>query len=268
MIPMTKPSEVPTVTMPGGAHLPVVGFGTWKLRHNAARAAVGAALASGYRHIDTATMYGNEEAIGRALADSGIDRGELFVTTKLRPSDAGREAKVLRMSLRALRTDYVDLWLVHWPPSRPQLSRQVWNDVRLLRDAGMARAVGVSNYSLSQIDDLISACGEAPAVNQVHWNPQRYVPQIVEGHRERGVALVGYSPLKDTSLDDPVLTEIAAAHGVTAAQVLLRWNIEHGIAIIPKSEHPDRIAANIDLFGFALSPDQVAAIDGLSVATG
>jgi len=260
---MTKPSDVPAVSLPGGAQMPLVGFGTWKLRHHAARAAVGAALAAGYRHIDTATMYGNEEAIGRALADSGIDRGELFLTTKLRPSDAGRESKILHASLRALRTDYVDLWLVHWPP-KPQVSRQVWNDVRLLRDSGLIRAVGVSNYSLAQIDDLISAGGEVPAVNQVHWNPQRFAADVVEGHRERGVAMVGYSPLKDTSMDDPVLTEIAAAHGVTVAQVLLRWNLEHGIAVIPKSAHPDRIAANIDLFGFTLSPEQVAAIDGLA----
>src|ERR1022692_3477883 len=151
MDPMTNPSDVPVVTLPGGGHMPLVGFGTWQLRGHTAAAAVDAALAAGYRHIDTATMYGNEEAIGRAVARSGLDRGDLFLTTKFRPSDAGRADKVLRASLRALRTDYVDLWLVHWPPPRPLHSRQVWNEVRLLRDAGMTRAVGVSNYSLAQL---------------------------------------------------------------------------------------------------------------------
>lgn len=265
MGPMTKPSDVPAVTLPGGAQMPLVGFGTWKLRGDTAHAAVGAALAAGYRHIDTATMYGNEEAIGRALADSGIDRGELFLTTKLRPADVGRAEKVLRASLRALRTDYVDLWLVHWPPPKPTPSRQVWNEVRLRRDAGMTKAVGVSNYSLSQLDDVIRSSGEAPVVNQVRWNPPRHDPDVLAGHRLRGITMEGYSPLKDTDTEDPVLTEIATAHGVTTAQVVLRWHIEHGIVVIPKSEHPDRIAANLDLFGFALSSEQIAAIDGLAV---
>ncbi|HBW19525.1 MAG: aldo/keto reductase [Streptosporangiaceae bacterium] len=260
---MTKPSEVPAVSLPGGTQMPLVGFGTWKLRGHQAHAAVGAALAAGYRHIDTATMYGNEEAIGRALADSGIDRAELFLTTKLRPSDAGREDRVLRASLRALGTDHVDLWLVHWPPPRPQLSRQVWNEVRRLRDTGQARTIGVSNYTLAQLDDLAKSSGEMPAVNQVHWNPPRYNAEVLAGHRERGVAMEGYSPLKDTSLDDPVLVQIAAAHGVTPARVVLRWHVEHEIAVIPKSVQPDRIAANIDLFGFSLSAEQVARIDAL-----
>jgi 2,5-diketo-D-gluconate reductase A len=260
---MTSQTEVPAVPLPGGGQLPLVGLGTWKLRGHIARDAVGTALAAGYRHIDTATMYGNEDAVGAAFAASGLDRGEVFLTTKLRPSDAGRADKVLRASLRALGTDYVDLWLVHWPPTRPAASRQLWNDVRLLRDAGLARAVGVSNYSLAQTDDLISACGEAPAVNQVHWDPRRYAADVVTGHRDRGITMVGYSPIKEIRLHDPLLVEIAAAHGVTPAQVVLRWNIEHGIGVIPKSAHPDRIAANIDLFGFTLSPEQVAAIDAI-----
>ncbi len=266
MAVMTKPSDVPAVSLPGGAQMPLVGFGTWKLRGHQAHATVSAALAAGYRHIDTATMYGNEEPAGRALADSGIDRAELFITTKLRPSDAGREDRVLRASLRALGTDYVDLWLVHWPPPRPQLGRQVWNEVRRLRDTGQARTIGVSNYSLAQLDDLAKSTGEMPAVNQVHWNPPRYSAQVLAGHRERGVAMEGYSPLRDTRLDDPVLTQIAAAHGVTVPQVVLRWHIEHEITVIPKSAHPDRIAANIDLFHFSLSAEQVAAIDALGTS--
>ena len=148
--------------------------------------------------------------------------------------------------------------------SRPLHSRQVWNEVRLLRDAGMTRAVGVSNYSLAQLDNLISSSGETPAVNQVHWNPPRYDPDVLAGHRERGICVEGYSPLKDGNMDHPVVAGIAAAHGVSAAQVVLRWHIEHGIGVIPKSAHQPRIAANIDLFGFALLPEEVAAIDALA----
>jgi diketogulonate reductase-like aldo/keto reductase len=244
--------------------MPMVGFGTWPMHGYQAQAAVAAALTAGYRHIDTATMYANEAEVGHALRDSGLDRAAVFVTTKLRASDAAKAGAVLRSSLRALGTDYVDLWLVHWPPRRQQVSRHLWHDLLALREEGLARAVGVSNYSLAQIDDLISETGEAPAVNQVHWNPPRYDAAVLAGHRERGIALEGYSPLKDTDLDDPVLTEIAAAHAVTPAQVVLRWHLEHQITVIPKSADSARIAANIDLFGFALDADEVARIDGLA----
>jgi 2,5-diketo-D-gluconate reductase A len=242
--------------------MPMVGFGTWRLRGRQACDAVRVALEDGYRHIDTATMYANEAEVGKAVAGSGLDREQVFLTTKLRPTDAGKERAVLRASLRGLGTDYVDLWLVHWPPNG-NASRQVWRELLALRDEGLARAVGVSNYSLAQIDTLIKATGEAPAVNQIHWNPPRYDAAVLAGHRERGVAVEGYSPLKDTNLRDPVLTEIAAAHEVTAAQVVLRWHLEHEITVIPKSGDPARIAANLDLFGFSLSPDEVARIDAL-----
>ena len=240
--------------------MPMVGFGTWPLRGHQAQAAVRAALAAGYRHIDTATMYANEAEVGRALRDSGLDRAEVFLTTKL-PAVGRRagSAPCCAASLRALGTDYVDLWLVHWPPRRPQASRQVWRELLALRDEGLARAVGVSNYSLAQIDELIAETGEAPAVNQMHWNPRRYRRRRCwPGTASAAIALEGYSPLKDAKLGDPVLAEIAAAHGVTPAQVVLRWHLEHEITVIPKSANPDRIAANIDLFGFALTRQEVA----------
>ncbi len=261
---MTKPQDVPAVTLTSGAAMPMVGFGTWKLRGRHARDAVLAALAAGYRHLDTATMYGNEHEVGQALRESGLDRGEVFITTKIRPSDATRVPAVLRASLRALGTDYLDLWLVHWPPSRPAASRQLWHEMLQLQADGPIRDVGVSNYPLAHLDNLITASGQAPAVNQVHWNPARHDAAVLAGHVERGIAMEGYSPLKDTNLDDPVLTSIAGAHGVTPPQVVLRWHLEHGIAVIPKSAHPDRIAANIDLFGFLLTPAETAAIDGLA----
>jgi len=264
MKPMTQPSDVPSAPLPGGGQLPLVGLGTWKLRGDEARSAVTSALAAGYRHIDTATMYGNEEAIGQALAADDVDRADVFITTKLRPSDSDHAEKILRRSLRALRIDRLDLWLLHWPPHRPTASHQAWNELRRLRDAGLTRAIGVSNYSLAQIDDLIKATGEAPAVNQVHWDPLRYSVGLLDGHRERRIVMEGYSPLKDVRLDNPTLAEIAAAHQVSAAQVILRWHLAHEIVVIPKSSHAERIAANIDLFRFDLSDAEVTAIDALS----
>jgi diketogulonate reductase-like aldo/keto reductase len=259
---MSQIPQIPAVTLRDGAELPMVGFGTWRLSGHDGCDAVLAALAAGYRHIDTATMYGNEDEVGRAVAGSGLDRAEVFLTTKLRSSDAGQEAKVLRRSLRALRTDYLDLWLVHWPPARRGLRQQVWNELCAAKAAGLVRSIGVSNYSLAQIDELAGS-GELPAVNQVHWNPARFDAAGLAGHAERGVVLEGYSPLKGTNLADPVLAKVAAAHGVSPAQVVLRWHLEHQIPVLVKSAQPDRIRANLDVAGFALAPGEVAAIDQL-----
>ena len=243
----------------------MVGFGTWKLRSRAAHDCVLAALAAGYRHLDTATMYANEADVGQAISASGIDRADIFVTTKIRPSDAGQARLVLRRSLRALRTQYLDLWLVHWPPSRlGSKSRQLWDELLELQAEGHVRDVGVSNYSLAELDDLIRSSGQAPAVNQIDWGPTLYDPRVLAGHAERGIAVEGYSPLKNTNLDDPALAKIAASHGVTAAQVVLRWHLEHGITVIPKSGRAERISANFDLFSFGLSAQEVASIDGLA----
>lgn len=241
----------------------MVGFGTWQLRGRQAREAVRAALAAGYRHLDTATMYGNEAEVGRAIADSGLDRTELFVTTKIRAGDAGRVRSVLRQSLDGLGTGYLDLWLVHWPPSQPAARRQLWQEMLEVKAEGLARDIGVSNYSLGEVDELIAATGEAPAVNQIDWGPAFYNAGVLASHAERGIAVEGYSPLKNTNLDDPVLAKIAAAHGVTAAQVVLRWHLEHDITVIPKSARPDRIRSNFELFGFSLTAGEVAAIDAL-----
>jgi diketogulonate reductase-like aldo/keto reductase len=260
---MTQTPHSPAVTLNGEVAMPLLGFGTWQLRGRRGYEAVRSALETGYRHIDTATMYGNEGEVGRALADSGIDRRDVFITTKLPSGAAGRERATIAASLRALGTDHVDLWLVHWPPggrARPE----VWRELLAARDSGLARAVGVSNYGIRQIDELIGATGQAPAVNQIPWSPSRYDPRVLAASRERDVVVEGYSPLKGTNLRDRTLAEIASRHGVTPAQVVLRWHIEHGIPVIPKSADPGRIAANFDLFSFALTGEEVASIDGLS----
>lgn len=260
---MSDAAEVPVVMLPGDVPMPMIGFGTWPMRGNVARKAVLRALEAGYRHLDTATMYANEAEVGRALRDSGLPRGEVFLTSKLRASEAGRERAVLAGSLRALGTDHVDLWLVHWPPRGSALVSS-WRELLSLRDEGLTRAVGVSNYSLSQVDELIAATGEAPAVNQVPWSPRHHDPGLLSRLRQRGVVVEGYSPLKNTKLDDPLLAKIAATHGVTPAQVVLRWHLEHEIPVIPKSADPGRMAANLDLLRFALDPAEVASIDGLA----
>lgn len=243
--------------------MPLVGLGTWQLRGEQGYEAVREALRLGYRHIDTATMYGNEDAVGRALRDSGLPREEVFVTTKLPPERVRDPRGTLRDSLRALGTDHVDLWLIHWPPSGRAAPR-VWRDLLAARDEGQARAVGVSNYSTRQIDELTEATGETPAVNQIPWSPAEYDGKRLAECRERGVVVEGYSPIKGTSLRDPVLVEIARRHGVSVPQVVLRWHLEHEIVVIPKSSRPERLASNLDIFGFSLTGDEVAGIDALA----
>jgi len=244
--------------------MPVVGFGTWRMRHDNAYQAVLEALSAGYRHIDTATMYANEGDVGRAVRDSGLDRSEVFITTKIRPSDAGKARSVLRLSLDALGTDYLDLWLVHWPPSQRGASRQLWNELIEVQAEGQITDIGVSNYTLSELDEITRSSGKAPAVNQIDWSPARYDPAVLAGHAERGIVVEGYSGLKNTDLDDPVLAKVAAAHGVTAAQVVLRWHLQHDIIVIPKSAQPERIASNFDLFGFALTAEEMASVDSMA----
>ena len=244
--------------------MPLVGLGTWQMTGARCQAAVRSALEVGYRHIDTATMYGNEREVGRAVRDSGVPREQVFITTKLPPGAAGRERRTLDNSLRALGMDHVDLWLVHWPP-RGRALVSTWREFLAARDRGLARAVGVSNYSLAQLDELTAATGATPQVNQIPWAPTRYDPVLLAEHRRRGVALEGYSPFKNTDLRHPLLVEIATRHGITPAQVVVRWHVDHQVVVIPKSATPERIATNFDVLGFSLSEEELARIDGLSV---
>jgi 2,5-diketo-D-gluconate reductase A len=243
--------------------MPLVGLGTWQMTGRRCQAAVRHALEVGYRHLDTATMYRNERDVGRAIRDSGVPREQVFVTTKLPPGAAGRERRTLDDSLRALGTEYVDLWLVHWPP-RGRALLSTWKELLAARDQGLARAVGVSNYSPAQLDELIDATGVAPQVNQIPWAPALYDPALADDHRRRGVVLEGYSPFKNTDLRHPVLVEIAARHQVTPAQVVVRWHVDHEVVVIPKSATPERIAANLDVLGFSLDAGELARIDGLA----
>ena len=250
------------VELASGTKMPLLGLGTWQMRGRAGADAVLSALEVGYRLVDTATAYGNETEVGRAVAESAVPRSKTFVTTKLPQSRAGHERATLAESIDALGFDYVDLWLIHWPPggrARPD----VWERMLELRAEGLAREVGVSNYSVRQIDELVRATGQMPAVNQIEWSPALFDGDVLEAHRERRVQLEGYSPLNTTKLRDRHLVEIAEEHGVTAAQVVLRWHIEHRIVAIPRSSNPARIAENAAIFDFHLTQSEIERLDHL-----
>jgi diketogulonate reductase-like aldo/keto reductase len=251
-----------TTPLSDGVSIPLVGFGTAPLKGKNAYNAVRAALDIGYRHIDTATGYGNEDRVGAAVRDSGLGRQDVFITTKCPPENAGREAQTLDASLSALGTGHVDLWLVHWPPGG-QATPGTWRAFINALDQGRARAIGVSNYSTAQVDQLTAATGRAPALNQIPWSPFAYDQQRASELRDRQVVLEGYSPLKRSDLSNPLLAEIAAAHGKTAAQVILRWHVEHGFVVIPRSQRRERIEENFAIFDFELTQDQLRKIDAL-----
>ncbi|KAB2352737.1 aldo/keto reductase [Actinomadura rudentiformis] len=252
-----------TTKLPGDIALPLIGFGTWQLRGDTAYESVRAALEVGYRHVDTATLYQNESQVGRAVKDSGVDREQIFITTKLRPQDARHARRTLEASLRQLDTDYVDLWLIHWPTGRDELV-STWQELVSAKDAGLVRTVGVSNYSPAQIDLLTKATGQQPAVNQIPWSPGQHDPALLDQHRRRGVVVEGYSGLKNTDLRHPVLTGIAERHAVTPAQVVLRWHLQHDIVILPRSSRRERITANLDLEHLTLAAEDITAIDTLT----
>lgn len=248
--------------LPNGGAMPLLGFGTWQLTGADAVRATGAALAAGYRHLDTATIYRNEAEVGRALAESRVPREDVFVTTKVPPNRAGEAAETLAASLRALGTPYVDLWLIHWPPdSGPGTA--IWRALLDARERGLAREVGVSNYDLDQLDALAAETGVMPAVNQIRWSPLLFDRAVLDGHRERGVVLEGYSGLKGGTLDHPIVNAVAERIGRTPAQVILRWHLQHETVAIPKSADEGRIESNADLDGWELSPDHMDALDRL-----
>ena len=248
--------------------MPIVGFGTWQIEGQTARRSVSDALELGYRHIDTATVYRNEEEVGRAIAESSITRGELFITTKV-PGDTPNVRRAMEQSLDDLKLDYVDLWLIHWPPSgsygRASLSSlELFEKMLALRAEGLTRAVGVSNYSIAEVDDLISATGDSPEVNQIPWSPFLHDFATRRDLDDRSVRLEGYSPFKTSQLHHRVLEELARSHGVTAAQVLLRWHVQQGVVVIPKSVHKERIRENLDIFSFELGLEEMEQLGGLA----
>jgi 2,5-diketo-D-gluconate reductase A len=256
----------PAVALTNG-RMPLLGFGTWQIRNSDAPQVTAHALEAGYRHIDTATAYHNEAGIGQALSSSPLARESVFVTTKLPPDRAGKERRTLEESLAKLGLTYVDLWLIHWPPNGRAAPR-VWEQFIKARQDGLARAIGVSNYSLSQIDELSQVTGVVPEVNQIRWGPSIYDAAVVSGLERRGVVLEGYSPFKVSNLKDPILVSIASRHDATTAQVIVAWHVAHGFVVIPKSSRAERIVTNAAGARIPLTAEEVAAIDGLSRVAG
>ncbi len=250
------------VTLAGGGRMPLLGFGTWQITGDEATAATEAALEAGYRHVDTATIYENETEVGRALHNCGLPRDDVFVTTKCPPHRAGREVDTLKQSLDMLGLDRVDLWLVHWP-GEGDVTRDMWRAFVEAREQGLTRDIGVSNFPAELIDEVTEDTGVKPVVNQIRWSPLLYRRDVVEQHRERGVALEGYSALRGGSLENATIRSIAESLGRTPAQVIVRWHLQHGFIAIPKSTKVERIRSNADVGGFDLSADDMAALDAL-----
>jgi diketogulonate reductase-like aldo/keto reductase len=264
---------IPNITLNNGVAIPQLGLGVYQSpAGRTTRDAVRWALELGYRHIDTAAIYGNEEDVGQAVQESGIPRQEVFVTTKLWSDDHGhdRALAAIRASLRRLRFDYIDLYLVHWPVEKLRL--ETWRAFERILAEGRARAIGVSNYMVRHLNELAKA-QVPPAVNQIELSPFNYrsrEPEI-EFCKSRNIAVEAYSPLtKGKRLNHKVLKQIAHAHGKSPAQVLIRYCIDKNTIVIPKSVHKDRIRENMDVFDYALTSDEIARLDALDegLATG
>lgn len=264
---MTRAIEVPTLTLNDGAEIPQLGFGTFRIPPEDAERVVLAALEAGYRHIDTAAIYGNEEGIGRAIAASGIPRDELYITTKVWNSDQGRDStlRACDASLRRLGLETIDLYLIHWPVPARDRYVETWRALEELREQGRVRSIGVSNFQVEHLERLRDETGTVPAVNQIELHPYLQQAELREYHRRHGIVTEAWSPLAKGGelLSDPAIVAIAAAHEVTPAQVVIRWHLELGNVVIPKSVHEERIRANMAVFGFALDDEQRAAIAAL-----
>ncbi len=253
-----------TVTLNTGIKMPLLGLGTWKMGDgDEVEAAVSSALEAGYRLIDTAKLYGNEAGVGRAVRDSGIAREEIFITTKLWPTDFFSPEDAFDASLDRLGLQYVDLYLIHWPI--PLMPKSVWKSLENIYEKKRARVIGVSNYSIGDIETLLSYARIVPAVNQVKFNPFDYKKELLQFCASKHMVLEAYSPLtRGGHLDDASIGKIAKKYEKTSAQVMIRWCIEHNAVVIPKSSHPDRIKENADVFDFEISKEDMQTLDALS----
>ena len=249
-----------------GNEIPLLGLGVWQVPNGPeAENAVRWALELGYRHVDTAQAYGNEESVGRALRDSGVPREEVFITTKFYPAQKDPESEAQR-SVERLGVDQLDLYIIHWPQGGPTWA---WPGMERAHERGYARSIGVSNFSVGELDELLAVAETRPVVNQVQFNPFAHRRTLLEACEERDVALEAYSPLgTGRHLSDGRVRELAERVGRTPAQVLLRWCVQRDLIVIPKSTHRERIAENADIFDFTLSDEDMAALDALDETGG
>jgi 2,5-diketo-D-gluconate reductase A len=246
--------------------MPLLGLGVWTIPDGEpTENAVRWALEAGYRHVDTAQVYGNEASVGRAIHSSGVDRAELFVTTKLNPA-TNDPARAVQESLGRLSLDRVDLFLIHWPTAAAD---EQWDALQHAYDQGLTRAIGVSNWGSRELDATVARGGITPHVDQVQFSPFQFRRALLEHCRRLQITLEAYSPLtRGRSLEHPTIMRVAREHGRTPAQVMLRWAIERDVPVIPKSTHRDRIVENAQIFDFQLAPDDIAALDTLDQTGG
>lgn len=254
---------IPTVKLNNRVEIPIVGLGTSQMKTPAETVGViKTALKVGYRLIDTATMYGNEEPVGAGIRESGIPREEIVVTTKLWPDDFGDPDSAFAASLERLGLDYVDIYLVHWPRG---YTPSVWKALEGFVKDGRVKTIGISNFSVEQTGDLLSYCEIPPALNQVQFNPFCYDAALLEYSKSKNIVLQAYRPLtRGERIGDETVAALAKKYGKSSAQILIRWNLEHGVTAIPKSTHEERLRENLDVFNFSLSAEDMRALDALS----
>lgn len=262
---------VPTLTLNDGFEIPQLGFGVFLVDPDDTERIVSDALEIGYRHIDTAAAYRNEQGVGRAIEASGIPRDELFITTKLFNSDQGTQSAfdAMDLSLERLGLDYVDLYLIHWPVPSRDLYVESWKALENIRDKGQSRSIGVSNFMVPHLERLLAETDTVPAINQIELHPYHQQPEVTKFGRDHGILTEAWGPLgqgKYPLLELPEITSAAQAHGKSPAQVVLRWHIEEGNIVFPKSNNRDRIAENFEVFDFTLTVEEHAAISGLERA--
>src|SRR3954469_20414132 len=263
---MTSRLEVPTIDLTGEVSIPQFGLGVFQVPPEDTAENVLQAIEMGYRHIDTAKAYRNEAGVGQAIRASGLDRSEFFVTTKLFNDDHGYDSatRALKTSLGQLEMEHVDLYLIHWPVPSQDRYVETWQALIEAQQAGLARAIGVSNFQPARLERIIRETGGTPAVNQIELHPYLQQHGLRREHADRQIVTEAWSPLaQGAALDDPVITEIAQAHGKTPGQAVLRWHIQLGNVVFPKSVTPERIEQNIDIFDFELSSDELDRIEAL-----
>ena len=262
---------VPRIRLNDGTEIPALGYGTWQLDEGAVPEALGAALDAGYRHIDTAHAYGNEAAIGRVIGDADIARDELWITSKLWNDRHGRDATLRAFdgTMERLGLDVLDLYLIHWPVPMEDKYAESWQAMVELREQGRIRSIGVSNFEPDHIDRIVGETGVVPSVDQIELHPRYQQRAIRDTLAARDIRIESWSPLgQGEIMSDPTIARIAETHGKSPAQVILRWHLDQGLIVFPKSTSPDHIRSNMDVFDFALDAEQTAAIDALDAADG
>ena len=253
--------SIPSVTLNDGRTIPQFGYGVWQVEDDKAAVCVHQALKDGYRLIDTAAIYGNEEGVGEGIGISGVPRSEVFLTTKLWNPQQGQAADALDESLAKLSTGYVDLYLIHWPTPKQDKYVQAWRTMIESQKEGKTRSIGVSNFTIDNLKRIMDETGVVPAVNQIELHPQLPQEELRAFHGEHGIVTESWSPLgQGKLLDNPVLIEIGRKYGKTPAQAVLRWHLDLGLVVIPKSVTSSRIKENIDVFDFALDVDDMARL--------